>query len=122
MTDAIIPEELATRVHDLVKRHDGGNASRAARRIGAREVDLQAILEARSARPSVAALSAIVRGYDVDTWWLITGETQVSSNMSSTRGVDTLELLSELGSALTMQRRLDTSLGALRTTDRTADA
>ena len=122
MTDAIIPEELATRVRDLVKRHDGDDASRAARRIGAREVDLQAILEARSARPSVAALSAIVRGYDVDTWWLITGETQVSSNMSSTRGVDTLELLSELGSALTMQRRLDASLGALRTADRTANA
>src|SRR5947209_16597082 len=40
MTEAIIPEELAARVRNLVDRSDHGDVSRAARRIGAREGDL----------------------------------------------------------------------------------
>jgi hypothetical protein len=105
MTEAIIPEELAARVRDLVDRSDHGDVSRAARRIGAREGDLRAILGAESSHPSLAALSAIVRGYDVDSWWLITGD-EADSSLPAERRVGTLNLLSELGTTLTMQRRL----------------
>ena len=103
---AIIPEELAARVRSLIERHDGGDITRAARRIGARETDLRAIVDAESSEPSVATLSAIVRGYDVDTWWLISGESEASSQPTERR-VGTLNLLSELGTALTLQRRLN---------------
>lgn len=109
---AIIPEELATRVRSLIERHDGGDITRAARRIGARETDLRSIVEAESGEPSIATLSAIVRGYDVDTWWLISGESEAASQLPTERRVGTLNLLSELGTALTLQRRLN--VGPLR--------
>ena len=106
MADAIVPEELAVRVRDLVDRHDDGDVARAAKRIGAREADLRAIVEGTTGQPSLAALSAIVRGYDVDTWWLISGESEAGSSLPPERRVGTLNLLSELGATLTLQRRL----------------
>lgn len=106
MSEAIVPEELSARVRELIDRQDGGDVARAARRIGTRECDLRAILNGDSSHPSLAALSAIVRGYDVDTWWLISGEEQAGSNLPAARRVGTLNLLSELGTTLTMQRRL----------------
>ena len=106
MAEAIVPEELAARVRALVERFDGGDAARAARRIGAREADLRAILAGESSEPSLAALSAIVRGYDVDTWWLISGDQEAVAKLPAERRVGTLNLLSELGATLTMQRRL----------------
>jgi hypothetical protein len=109
MSEAIIAEELAARVRGLVDQLDAGDAARAARRIGAREADLCAILNAQSSCPSLATLSAIVRGYDVDTWWLISGETEPGCNLPADRRVGTLNLLSELGTTLTLQRRLDYS-------------
>jgi hypothetical protein len=116
---AIVPEELATRVRSLIERHDGGDVTRAARRIGARETDLRAIIGAESSQPSIAALSAIVRGYDVDTWWLISGESEPASQLPTDRWVGTLNLLSELGTALTLQRRLN--VGPLRDEEGRAD-
>lgn len=107
MSEAIVPEELAARVRDLVDRHDAGDVARAAKRIGAREMDLRSILGAESSKPSLAALSAIVRGYDVDTWWLISGEREAGSSLPAERRVGTLNLLSELGATLTLQRRLN---------------
>jgi hypothetical protein len=107
MTEAIVPEELAARVRDLIDRDDRGDISEAARRIGTRECDLRMIVAGESAHPSLAALSAIVRGYDVDTWWLISGEREAGSSLPPERRVGTLNLLSELGTTLTMQRRLD---------------
>ena len=106
MTEAIVPEELAARVSELIDRHDRGDVAQAARRIGTRECDLRAIVNGDSSHPSLAALSAIVRGYDVDTWWLISGDLQAGSNLPAERRVGTLNLLSELGTTLTMQRRL----------------
>lgn len=106
MTEAIVPEELATRVRELIDRHDRGDVAQAARRIGTRECDLRAIINGDSSHPSLAALSAIVRGYDVDTWWLISGELQAGSSLPTERRVGSLSLLSELGTTLTMQRRL----------------
>src|SRR5689334_25234349 len=106
MSEAIVAEELAARVQGLVDRYDAGDSACAARRIGTREADLRAILEAQSSHPSLAALSAIVRGYDVDTWWLISGEMEAGTRLPPERRVGTLHLLSELGTTLTMQRRL----------------
>jgi hypothetical protein len=106
MAEAIVPEELAGRVRDLVERYDDGDIARAARRIGTREADLKAILDAETNRPSLATLSAIVRGYDVDTWWLISGEREPGTSLPIERRVGTLNLLSDLGATLTMQRRL----------------
>lgn len=106
MTEAIVPEELAARVRELIDRHDRGDVAQAARRIGTRECDLRAIVDGDSSHPSLAALSAIVRGYDVDGWWLISGEPQAGSTLPPERRVGTLNLLSELGTTLTMQRRL----------------
>jgi hypothetical protein len=112
MVEPIVPEELAARVRELVDRYDGGNIARAARRIGTREADLRAILSAESSRPNLATLSAIVRGYDVDTWWLISGDTEAESDLPTERRVRTLNLLSELGTTLTLQRRLYASNSA----------
>ena len=109
MSEAIVAEELAARVQGLVDRFDEGDLARAARRIGARETDLRAILAAQTNSPSLGALSAIVRGYDVDTWWLISGETEPGCSLPADRRVGTLNLLSELGTTLTLQRRLDAS-------------
>ena len=106
MSEAIVPEELAARVRELIDRHDGGDVAQAARRIGTRECDLRGIVRGDSTHPSLAALSAIVRGYDVDTWWLISGELEAGTSLPPERRVGTLNLLSELGTTLTMQRRL----------------
>ena len=106
MSEAIDTKELAARVRELIDRFDQGDVATAARRIGARESDLRAIIAGESNHPSLAALSAIVRGYDVDTWWLICGETDHGSGLPAERRVGTLNLLSELGTALTLQRRL----------------
>ena len=114
MTEAIVPEELAARVRELVDRHDRGDVGKAARRIGTRECDLRAILNGDSSHPSLAALSAIVRGYDVDSWWLISGELEPGSSLAPERRVGTLNLLSELGTTLTMQRRLGSPTGVKR--------
>jgi hypothetical protein len=112
MSDAIVPEELAARVRELIDHHDSGDVALAARRIGTRECDLRAIVRGDSSHPSLAALSAIVRGYDVDTWWLISGELEPGSSLPAERRVGTLNLLSELGTTLTMQRRLGHQRGA----------
>src|SRR5947207_5730504 len=106
MSEAIVPEELAARVRELGHRYDGGAVVRASARIGTRESDLRSIVEAESRQPGAAVLSAIVRGYDVDTWWLISGETEAGSRLPADRRVDTLHLLSEVGTTLTLQRRL----------------
>jgi hypothetical protein len=106
MAEAIVAEELAARVRELVRQFDDGDVARAARRIGTREVDLKSVLDAVTNRPSLATLSAIVRGYDVDTWWLISGEKDPGTTLPIERRVGTLNLLSELGATLTMQRRL----------------
>ncbi len=109
MSEAIDAKELAARVRGLVDRFDGGDVAAVARRIGARESDLRAILAAQSSQPSLAALSAIVRGYDVDTWWLLCGESEQGSELPAECRVGTLNLLSELGTTLTLQRRLHTT-------------
>jgi hypothetical protein len=106
MSDAIIAEDLATRVRELVDRFDGGNVTQAAQRIGAREADLRAVIDARSSEPNLAVLSAIVRGYDVDTWWLISGDDERASDLPADRRIGSLNLLSELGATLTLQRKL----------------
>jgi hypothetical protein len=106
MSEAIVPEELAARVRELIDQRDGGDVAQAARRIGTRECDLRSIVRGDSSHPSLAALSAIVRGYDVDTWWLISGEMDSGTRLPPERRVGTLNLLSELGTTLTMQRRL----------------
>ena len=106
MSEAIDAKELAARVRELIDRFDDADVAAAARRIGARECDLRAIVAGESNHPSLAALSAIVRGYDVDTWWLICGEADQGSELPAERRVGTLNLLSELGTALTLQRRL----------------
>src|SRR3954465_7477081 len=85
MSEAIVPEELAARVRELVDHTDHGDVAEAARRIGTRECDLRAILTGDSSHPSLAALSAIVRGYDVDTWWLISGELEAGSSLPPAR-------------------------------------
>ena len=107
MAQAIDAEELAARVSSLIERSDGGDVARAARRIGVREHALHAIVSAECAEPSVHMLSAIVRGFDVDAWWLISGDASLAGEhqLPVERRVDTLNLLSELGAALTMQRR-----------------
>ena len=48
-----------------------------------------------------------MRGYDVDTWWLLSGEGLAGSSLPAERRVGTLNLLSELGATLTLQRRLN---------------
>ena len=106
MPEAIDPIELGARVQALLDRHDGGDLLRAARRIGARPSELRAIVEGMVERPSLSTLSAIVRGYDVDAWWLISGETGIGADLPAERRVLALNLLSELASAMTMQRRL----------------
>ena len=106
MLAAIDPIQLAGRVAALIDRHDGGDAVRAAHRIGARLSDLRALVEATAEQPSLSALSAIVRGYDVDAWWLISGETGPDAGLPADRRVQALNLLSELAAAMTMQRRL----------------
>src|SRR2546421_7151298 len=106
MQEAIVPEELAIRVRELVERYDGGDVARAAIRIGAREADLRSILDAEARQPSVAVLSAIVRGYDVDTWWLISGETTAGSTLPADRRGETPPLLSAFWTTLTLPRRL----------------
>lgn len=113
---AIVPEELAARVRALIDHHDRGDVARAARRIGAREVDLRSILAAESTEPSLGALSAIVRGYDVDAWWLISGESEAATQLPTERRVGTLHLLSELGTTLTLHRRLNGRSGHLSST------
>lgn len=121
---AIVPEELAARVRALIDRQDHGDVSRAALRIGARESDLRSILAAERVDPSVVALSAIVRGYDVDCWWLLSGESETASQLPADRRVGTLNLLSELGTTLTLHRRLNIGPlpSSLRAGERPADA
>ena len=104
--EAIVPEELAARVRSLIDRHDGGEVLRAARRMGVRPADLRAIVDATTAEPSLSALAAIVRLYDVDAWWLISGATGLVADMPAERRALALNLLSELGAAMTLQRRL----------------
>src|SRR5262249_13409378 len=112
MSHPINPQELAERVRALVAREDGGDVAQAAARIGVRERDLAAVLEASDEQPKLTLLSAIVRGYDVDAWWLITGEAAIGSSMSAEQRVDSINLLSELGEAMTLQRRLSAADGS----------
>ena len=106
MLETIDPIQLAGRVAALIDRHDSGDVVLAARRIGARPSDLRALVEATTDHPSLSTLSAIVRGYDVDAWWLISGEAGLDTELPADRRVQALNLLSELATAMTMQRRL----------------
>ena len=68
--------QVARRVRALIARHDGGDVTRAASRLGLTVTDLFR-LESRLAHDAperLRVLAAVVRSYDVDACWLLTGK------------------------------------------------
>lgn len=99
-------ETIATRLRALIDRHDDGAIDAAADRIGIERATLHRILDGELRTPEMETLEAIVRTYDCDATWLLSGVLNLSD--AGLRGrplADATHVLYELSQNLTYRRR-----------------
>jgi len=81
---------IATRIRALLIRPNGDDLEAAASRLDVAPAALSRSLDPRFPRPSLSVITAIVREYGVDPWWLMYGD----------YNRETHALASEMGSAI----------------------
>ena len=102
---------LAQRVAELIARRDRGSSRIAAQRLGIPHEALQALLDVethadRSTALDPATIAALVRGYQVDACWLLTGEHDLSRfRAEHDEWIRTTDLLFEIGRRAAARRR-----------------
>jgi hypothetical protein len=82
---------IATRIRALVTGSNGGDLQTTARRLDVAPVALSRSIDPRFPRLSLTVITAIVREYGVDPWWLMYGNYDH----------ETHALASEIGSGIT---------------------
>lgn len=111
MGDAIetSPREIAKRVRILIARKDRGDITVAARRLELSIDDvfhLEKLLSADASRPRTTLLASIVRRYDADACWLLTGrKSSRLADLPPEARVEVAQLLSEIGNRIIAEYR-----------------
>lgn len=106
LTDRNVAHEIAERIRTLIARHDDGDITAAARRLARPIPDVyfpERVISSRNEPDAIEFLATVVRTYETDVCWLITGATTRSARTppisSEARGT-IVELLDELSDLL----------------------
>ena len=115
LTNLTVAHEIADRIRTLIARQDAGDVTAAARRLERPIVDLYLPERVIASGNDVALdfLASIVRNYDADACWLITGSTlDAALPLSSGARVTIVELLGQVSDRLIEQVRSERVRGA----------
>ena len=104
LTDRNVAHEIAERIRTLIARQDDGDITAAARRLERPIADVyspERVIASSNEPAAVAFLATVVRTYETDACWLITGEAARTSNSLSSEARDAIvEVLEELSDHL----------------------
>ena len=108
LTNHNVAHEIAGRIRILIARQDQGDVTAAARRLERPIADLylpERVL-ASGDEPALHFLASVIRNYDADACWLITGRTAGQHPSLSTEArIAILELVGEVSDRLIEQVR-----------------
>jgi hypothetical protein len=101
LTDRNVAHEIAARIRMLIARQDDGDVTVAARRLERPIADVylpERVLASGNNPEALEFLATVVRTYEADACWLITGNNARSTKPISSEARGTIvELLDELG-------------------------
>ena len=106
LTDRNVAHDIAERIRVLIARQDHGDVTAAARRLERPIADVylpERVISSGDEPAAIEFLATIVRTYEADVCWLITGTTARSSGertLSIEDRVTIVELLDELSDRL----------------------
>ena len=106
LTNRNVAHDIAERIRILIARQDHGDVTAAARRLERPIADVylpERVISSADAPAAIEFLATVVRTYEADVCWLITGTTARSSGdrtLSTEDRVTILELLDELSDRL----------------------
>ena len=109
LSDRNVAHEIAERIRRLVAQYDEGDITVAARRLSRPIADVylpERLIASRDGSSAVEFLADVVRMYETDAVWLITGATSHTSERVSTEIRGTIvEVLAELSEHLLDEAR-----------------
>ena len=111
LTDRNVAHDIAARIRTLIARQDQGDITAAARRLERPIADVyfpERVISSGNQPAALEFLATVVRTYDTDVCWLITGATADSARkrpISSEDRITIVELLAELSDLLLDQVR-----------------
>lgn len=104
LTNRNVAHEIAERIRCLIARQDAGDVTAAARRLARPIADVyspERVLSAGDAPAALEFLVSVVRGYETDACWLITGRSgHGAPSLSADARVTIVELIGELSDRL----------------------
>ena len=106
LTNRNVAHDIAERIRILIARQDHGDVTAAARRLERPIADVylpERVISSADEPAAIEFLATVVRTYEADVCWLITGTTARSSGdrtLSTEDRVTILELLDELSDRL----------------------
>ena len=116
LTDRNVAHEIADRIRRLVARQDHGDVTAAARRLDRPIADVylpERVIACGDAPAALDFLATVVRTYEADACWLITGTSGRSARPISTEARGTIvELLDQLSDRLLDEVRSERKSGA----------
>ena len=108
-TDRNVAHQIADRIRTLIARNDEGDVTAAARRLDRPIADVyfpERLLASGDEPRAVEFLTDIVRSYDADAVWLITGATARNrATMTTEASVTIVEVLGQLSDHLLDEAR-----------------
>ena len=117
LTNRNVAHDIAERIRTLIARQDHGDITAAARRLDRPIADVyfpERVISCGDEPTAIDFLATIVRTYEADVCWLITGANVRSARkrpLSSEDRVTILELLDELSDRLIDEVRHDRQAG-----------
>lgn len=99
-----VAHQIAGRIRTLIARQDAGDVTAAARRLSRPIADMylpERVISSGDEPAALEFLASVIRGYEADACWLITGsDTRTTSPLSAEARVTIVELLGEVGDRL----------------------
>ena len=109
LTDRSVAHAIAGRIRRLIARYDEGDVTVAAKRLSKPIADVyfpERVIASGDGSAGVEFLATVVRTYDADAVWLITGSTtRAAQRVSAEARVTIVEVLDELSDYLLGEAR-----------------
>ena len=109
LTDHDVAHQIAGRIRSLIARYDDGDVTMAARRLSRPIADVylpERVIACGDGPVAVEFLADVVRTYEADAIWLITGTTpRFAGRVSIEARITIVEVLAELGEHLLDEAR-----------------
>jgi hypothetical protein len=108
LTDRNVAHAIAGRIRRLIARYDEGDVTVAARRLSKPIADVyfpERVIASGDGSAGIEFLADVVRSYEADVVWLITGLPKSSGLVSTEARVTIVEVLDELSDHLLVEAR-----------------